>query len=408
MNNRATVKIDLDAKNKDVESKLLILRVTYHRRNRQYSIGETIHLTKKEFKGRSKKSLEAMDIAQKAFLIAQKVIQELGTDFSFDSFKERYKSRLTGNNPVSSSFESLLTDYFEHHKLAYKTKKSYETSVNWVIRYRKNVTLSAITPEFVEGLISYMEQEHLKEHKSEMSKNTRNIYLRQLRAIYNFAIEHGYTSNKNPFAIKNLGSIKRQKAALTVEELKQFLEYTPKNKEEEIGKDFFLLSLHCSGANLGDILLFRNSNIENGTITFVRKKTQKTNIEIQFQLTDVAKELLNKYGKISETDPNALILPYLANATSERNYENIIKRIIRKVNAGLKSISETLGLRRVTTYTARHTYATLLMLNGMTTEHIQKFLGHSSSTTTQTYLGGLSTSILDTNKNILENLGSMK
>lgn len=413
MNNRATVKIDLDAKNKDVESKLLVLRVTYRRRNRQYSIGETIHLTKKEFLGRSKKSLEAMEIARKAFLIAEAVIKELGTNFTFDAFREKYKQRLTGWDSASSSFDSLLTEYFndrKHKNCAYKTRKSYETSVNWVIRYRKNATLSSMTPDFVDGLISFMEHEHLKEHGSDMSENTKRMYLRQLKAIFNFAIKEGYTNMKNPFDDLELGSIGRRKAALSEQELIQLIEYIPQNKEEELGKDFFILSIHCCGANLGDILLLKNSNIENDIVSFIRRKTKSKNAKpIEFHLTDEAKSLFNKYGKITPNAPNSLILPYLANPKSEINLANRISKKIKEINAGLKSICDALGWRKIiTTYNARHTFATTLRNNQMTTEEIQRFLGHRSSKTTETYLGSLSTEIFDRAKNILENLGSKK
>ena len=329
------------------------------------------------------------------------MISKLGEDFSFDSFRERYKRKLTGNNATTDSFVTLLTDYFEENKCKYKTKKSYETSVNWILRFKRNATLSSITNDFVEGLIAFMKEEHLKAQGKEMSENSIRMYIRQLRAVYYFAIKKGYTQKENPFAIKNLGSINRQKAALTEEELRMLINYTPRNKEEEMGKDFFFLTFYCSGANIGDILRFKNSNIENGEVTFIRKKTQKTNIEIKFKLTDKAKALFNKYGRISDTEPDSLILPYLANATSEVNIENRIRRVNRNINAGLKSISNALGLRKITTYTARHTYATLLMIKGMTAEQIQRFMGHSSSKTTETYLHDLSNSILYTVKDIL-------
>lgn len=408
MKSLPTAKIVLDTRTKQRESdeSLLKIRVTYCRQPHLFSIGDdSVRLTQKQFeKKRSKETMEKMEVAKKALLIAEEVIGELGTDFTFDSFKKKYKRKLTGRSTVSSTFTSLLSDYFSNRESSYKTKKSYETAVNWVMRYNKKATLSTITSDFVDGLISFMKQEHSKEHGKEMSENTLRIYLRQLRAIYNFATKKGYTDRENPFAGKSLGSIRRQKAALSTEELKMFLGYKPQNRQEEFGQDFFLLSLLCSGANIGDILRLRNSNIDHDEVTFVRSKTKKTNIEIKFRLTDDAKALFNKYGAISEADPNSLIFPYLANVTSEKNLENRIKKVIRQVNIGLKDISDKLGLRKITTYTARHSYATLLMNKGMSTEQIQKFLGHSSSTTTQTYLDQLSTGILDKNKSILEDL----
>lgn len=406
MKSGASAKIVLDTKHKEDEKKLLRIRITYNGQPRLYSIGNvTYRLTREEFKRRKRSSeaIKAFDVAKEALRIAEDVLDELGSDFTFDSFREKYKRKLTGRTDKTNSFAALLSEYFEEHKCKYKTRKSYETSVNWVIRYKPKAILSSISSEFVDGLISFMKSEHQKEHNSEMSENTLRMYLRQLRAIYNFAIKEGYTnSNTNPFAIKNLGSINRQKAALTEEELNRLLDYIPQNKDEEMGKDFFFLTLHCSGANIGDILRLKNSNIEKDVVTFIRRKTQKTNIEIKFKLTEKAKALLNKYGKISDSAPDSLILPYLANATSEVNIENRIRRVNRNINAGLKSISNALGLRKITTYTARHTYATLLMLRGMTAEQIQRFMGHSSSKTTEVYLSGVSTRILDINKDILD------
>ncbi len=407
MKSKATARIILDTKHKDDEKKLLRIRITYRREPRLFSIGDdSIRLTQEQFNNpRLKKTIDAMSVANRALRIAEEVIAELGTSFTFDSFKKKYKQRLTGWDAESSPFDSLLSEYFKDpkHKCSYKTMKSYKTSVNWVMRYRKKATPSSITSDFVDNLILFMQKEHLKEHDSEMSENTKRMYLRQLRAIYNFAIEKGFTNNKNPFAKRQLSSSKRTKAALSKEEMKMLRDYQPKDKSEEMGKDFFFLTFHCNGANLGDILLFKNSYIEDGTLSFVRRKTQQKNSEpIQIKLSSAAIALFNKYGKISTENPDSLILPYLSNATSEKNRENIIKREIRKVNAGLKSICDSLGWRKITTYNARHTFATILRDEGMSIEKIQKLLGHSSILTTQNYLGSLSTEILDKTKSILE------
>lgn len=414
MKSRPTIVIALDAKHKEVENKLLVLRVTYQRRNRQYSIGDdSIRLTPKEFSNRRlKKTIEASAVATKALRIAEVVIEELGSDFTFASFREKYNRRLTGRGAISSSFDSLLAEYFNDpkHSRKYKTMKSYETSVNWVKRYRKKATLSSITPDFVEGLISFMKREHMKEHNKEMSENSIRMYLRQLRAIYNFAISKGYIHNQeNPFAIMHLESIGRQNAALSWEEMSRLIEYTPKNKEEEFGKDFFLITFYCLGANLGDILLFKNSDIQDGYITFRRRKTRSSKAKpIRIPLTEPAKELLNKYGDISEATPNSLILPFLANCPSEKTLVNRISRYVKKTNDGLKSICINLGCRKITTYNARHTVGTALRDEGKSAEIIQKTYGHNSVTTTEIYLQSLSTNTLDDIKGIIEGFGKKK
>ena len=116
--------------------------------------------------------------------------------------------------------------------------------------------------------------------------------------------------------------------------------------------------------------------------------------------------LFNKYGRISEGAPNELILPLLSNYTStDKQLENRIKYVIKKVNNGLKSICDALGLRTITTYNARHTMATVLRDEDMTAEQIQKLLGHSSVTTTQIYLDSLSKGVRSKSKTILEYVG---
>ena len=414
MKRYATAKIVLDTQHKEAKEKLLKVRIIHNRIPRLFSIGDdTIRLTKEQFKNsRLLVTQNAMDVADKALRIAKEIIQELGENFTFASFREKYIRSLTGRGAISSSFDSLLAEYFNDpkHSCKYKTMKSYETSVNWVIRYRKKATLSSITPDFVEGLISFMKREHMKEHNKEMSENSIRMYLRQLRAIYNFAISKGYIHNQeNPFAIMNLESIGRQNAALSWEEMSRLIEYTPKNKEEEFGKDFFLITFYCLGANLGDILLFKNSDIQDGYITFRRRKTRSSKAKpIRIPLTEPAKELLNKYGYISEATPNSLILPFLANCPSEKTLVNRISRYVKKTNDGLKSICINLGCRKITTYNARHTVGTALRDEGKSAEIIQKIYGHNSVTTTELYLQSLSTNTLDDIKDIIEGFGKRK
>ena len=94
----------------------------------------------------------------------------------------------------------------------------------------------------------------------------------------------------------------------------------------------------------------------------------------------------------------------MANANSDKTIINTIGRIVNKVNDGLSLITDKIGLRKVTTYTARHTFAIILQSKGMTVEQIQKFLGHASSATTQNYIGTITTSTIEKGRDILEGL----
>ena len=117
MNSTATTKIVLDTKHKNDEEKLLKIRVTYCGEPRLYSIGDSSkRLTPQKYqKQLGSTKTKAMSVAKDAQDIADEVIKELGTHFTFDAFRKRYKRKLLGRSDVSYSLGSLLSDYFEHH-----------------------------------------------------------------------------------------------------------------------------------------------------------------------------------------------------------------------------------------------------------------------------------------------------
>ena len=106
MKSGAAAKIVLDTKHKEDDKKLLKIRITYNGQPRLYSIGnDTYRLTREEYKRRrSKAAIEAFDVAERALSIAKEVLDELGSDFTFDSFREKYKRKLTGRCDKTNSF----------------------------------------------------------------------------------------------------------------------------------------------------------------------------------------------------------------------------------------------------------------------------------------------------------------
>lgn len=82
---------------------------------------------------------------------------------------------------------------------------------------------------------------------------------------------------------------------------------------------------------------------------------------------------------------------------------NRINKVLRKVNDELKIIGKELNLPiDLTTYVARHSYATVLKRSGVSTSIISESLGHSSEKITQIYLDGFENSqINEAMKNLL-------
>lgn len=399
MEKGATVKLVYDVRTKRVK-----VRVTFNRQPRLFSTLCNKMLTQTEFENpKLKITKTVMTESESALVIAQEICCELSNNFSFAKFTKLYHESLYGDKPtVSDKFDTVAAAYINNLQTV-SSKKTYKTAVNWVLRYNKNITLEDIVPE---DIISFIKMTHKAETGRDISENSIRIYLRSIRAIYNQAVQAGITKRANPFShIKGqpLSSLTREKGALSDDELIKFLKYKPSNSIEQFGQDMFILSIQLSGANIGDIISLKNCNIIDNEVHFVRRKTRKSGQTISIPFTSTAKELLSKYGVISDNAPDDYILPFLSQCHTEKSIRNKIHDIIRKANKGIKSICANIGIRNITTYNARHTYASFAQ-DIMTTEQIQKFLGHTSPRTTETYLGSISRNIKEKNRDFLENL----
>lgn len=399
MEKGATVKLVYDVRTKRAK-----VRVTFNRQPRVFSTLCNKTLTQEEFENTKLKITKTIIAeSENALVIAQEICDELGNNFSFPKFTKLYHDSLYGDKPVlSDKFGAVAAAYISNLQTA-SSKSIYQTAVNWVLRYNKNITLQDIEPE---DIISFIKTTHKAETGRDISENSIRIYLRSIRAIYNQAVQAGITKRANPFShIKGqpLSSLTREKGALSDDELRKFLKYEPVNSIEQFGQDMFILSIHLSGANMGDIISLKNSNIIDNEVHFIRRKTRKSGQTISIPFTSTAKELLRKYGVISDNAPDDYILPFLSQCRTEKSIRNKIHDIIKKANKGIKSICTNIGIRDITTYNARHTYASYAQ-DFMTTEQIQKFLGHTSPRTTETYLGSISQNIKEKNRDFLENL----
>ena len=135
--------------------------------------------------------------------------------------------------------------------------------------------------------------------------------------------------------------------------------------------------------------LTEKSIIDNRLI-YNRKKTSKLiNLPMQERALMVLKRYKDKSGPY--------LFPILSNYhKAEQQRLNRLHKVITKVNAALKSIGEELGIPiKLTTYVARHSYATVLKRAGVSTSIISESLGHSSEKVTQVYLDSFENSQID-------------
>lgn len=242
--------------------------------------------------------------------------------------------------------------------------------------------------------IEWLEQYEAWNIKRGISTTTIHIHNVRIRAIINQAIQKQifdpkmYPYGKHKYKIPKPANNKR---ALTEDQLISFISYSPQNESERFAKDFFLFSLLSSGMNLGDVFSLKWSNFEGKeSFTFKRRKTDRAGMSNEPKIITVFCrpehwEIIERYGAL-RVGQNQYVFDVLKPGVSKEREHQLIKVAINKVNLNLKKISEALKLGfNITSYHARHTYATRLM-GTAPLAYISQQLGHANLSTTQLYL----------------------
>ena len=227
------------------------------------------------------------------------------------------------------------------------------------------------------------------------SISTVGIYLRPLRAIINEAIGEGVISRETNYAFGKrkyqIPAARNIKKALTIVEIGKIMHFeaTPGSWKEK-ARDFFILSYLCNGINIKDIALLKYKNIEGDYIHFTRAKTQHTN---RTASTPISIYLLKEVAVIIERwrnvnmDRDNYLFPILENGVGAERELRLIQQFTKMINHYIKQIASIVGItKHVTSYYARHSYATILRNSGAPTAFISESLGHTSTKTTASYL----------------------
>ena len=222
---------------------------------------------------------------------------------------------------------------------------------------------------------------------------------RTLRSVFNKAIEQEVIKQDvypfNRFKI-NKFDIHTVKRAISKEEVQKILALDLSDScfYRVLARDMFLFSYFGAGINFSDIALLRFSDLRDGRVCYVRKKTGKS---IGFPLNDISTKIVEKYTRPFGND-NDYIFPILDAGIhkTEQQRRDRIRKTLKKVNRELKVLGKLIGLEvPLTTYVARHTYATVLKRSGVSVALISESLGHSDLSTTQIYLDSFENSQID-------------
>ena len=225
--------------------------------------------------------------------------------------------------------------------------------------------------------------------KNQFEDTTMHYYFRTLRATYNKAIEAKCAvREKSPFVEYKLSrfSTKTKKRALSKESVKKILKMDCSTMSEKarLAHDVFSFSYYCGGISLVDVANLTSENIIDGRLIYER---QKTHGMINLVMLDEAKAIIERYATYQKRA--GYLFPILDNRVHITPMQkfNRVRKLCHQINKELHSLAKELGIQEdVTTYVARHSFATVLKKSGVNIGIISQALGHQDIKTTQIYL----------------------
>lgn len=362
------------------------VQVVFRRRQKYYSTGK--ELSKEDWERLLKaKSLLLTEIRadiEDSFSIIKQQVNELiqKGEFSIEVLSIKL-GRHTKDMNLRNAFSLKMKELEENGQAS--TYLNYRSALKSLESFGgTNIPLERITVDWLKRC----ERFWISKGKSYSSVS---IYFRALKCILNRAVRDGILKESSfPFG-KNKYQIPEghgRKLALTLPEIKSVMSYRDTTGDIEEFRDLWFFSYLCNGINFMDLLFLQYSNIVDGEICFIRSKTSRTtkhSKEIRATITPEMWNIIHKWGN-PNVSPQTYIFKYAKGNENAFEKIRLVRRIITKCNRRLKKIAQSIGIPQLTTYTARHSFATVLKRAGAKTSYISESLGHSNLAVTENYL----------------------
>lgn len=309
--------------------------------------------------------------------------------FSFDEFEKKFKRKKNNSNDIFIFLNNYIQELKADGRMGSVT--TYTSSMNKLKEYYSGSKLpfETINVQFLQKFERWM-------IVNGSSPTTVGFYCRSYKKVFNDAIREGIIQNTSyPFGDSKKGLYqppqpRNIKKAIPLLSIKKIIEYQPvKQSPEHYHKDLWVFSYLCNGINLKDICLLKYKHIENNSIQFNRAKTITTSRKskpIQIALIEESQSIIDCWGN-KPASSDQYIFPVLNDGLTPLEQQAKIKQLTKQVNKYMKRIAKVLELQmNLTSYSARHSYATVLKRSGVGIEYISESLGHSDLKVTENYL----------------------
>lgn len=218
----------------------------------------------------------------------------LRDDYEDMDAKEIMKMFVRGVDTVDKpeDMDYVIPVYNEYIELCRKTSTaaSYKTSLRNLKEYAKDIDTLRFKDVTASWLRKY--QKWLMEDRG-MEVNGANVYLRNLRTVFNYAINNQFTRARYPFRDIDMSTTVPDKHEITWD---MFLEWVskPMGDNREFYRDLFMLSFYLCGIRPVDLLYVKKDQVENGRLIYWPQKLNgRTKLSIKIE--PEAWDIIHKY-----------------------------------------------------------------------------------------------------------------
>jgi len=316
---------------------------------------------------------------------AQAAIDKL-EHFTFETFERKAQTPKGESVNVFYHYAKRVTELRAAKQIG--TANTYRLAAKSLQEFHKSDKLPfrAVTPSFLQGFEDYM----LGKGRS---GTTVSMYLRTLRTLFNDAIaakdakQDDYPFGRRKYLVP---ASTNKKKALTRPQLRLLMDAPAATPEQQRAQAFFFFSYASNGINMKDIALLRWDKLEADRFTFIREKTKRTKKDSQkaitIFLTDFHRDIIARYG--NDPKRSAYVFPIISENMDAEQQHRAINNFTTFVNQNLAKLCKANSLQIVSSYWARHSFATVAVLKGASMEFMRESLGHSDMKTTLNYFAG--------------------
>jgi len=352
------------------------IRVTYNRVRHYYPTGKDLMPAEWDALPTTKARalVEIRKDIESSYQIVRTAVEDLLMRgiFSLENLNNRLKR--AGGDTLNIAFEGKIAEMKAQERIG--NMMAYRVVMKGIERFAgPRVPLSSVSVDWIRRYEKFL----LKEGKS---RTTVGIHMRHIRAILNDMkrcgkiLEAQYPFGRGRYEIQ---AGEGRKLALTLEQIGQIANYEDGTEATAKYRDYWLFLYLCNGINVADFVKCE--------ICFVRQKTErttKTRKEIRVVVTERMQAIINRWGNPSR--PDSFIFPILDGQEDAMRRKCKTMYFTRAINKRMKEVGEQLGIGNISTYTARHSFATVLKRAGTNIAYISESLGHQDLKTTENYL----------------------